>query len=176
MALLAEELVEEWLNRQGYFTIRGLKVGVHEIDLLAIRPLAGDGLERRHIEVQASMRPVSYITQVSRKRQKEGVASNSAKVRSDDELREGIAEWIAKKFHHSEKDKVRQVLSPGVWSRELVVNVVKHPRELELIAEAGITIHKLIDVLAATNATTNVVEAASGAHLLDLVAMAKTQS
>lgn len=26
MALLAEEIVEEWLNRQGYFTIRGIKM------------------------------------------------------------------------------------------------------------------------------------------------------
>ena len=31
MALLAESLVEEWLNRAGYFTIRGLKHGVDEI-------------------------------------------------------------------------------------------------------------------------------------------------
>jgi len=38
MALLAEEVVEEWLNRKGYFTIRGVKVGVDEIDILAIRP------------------------------------------------------------------------------------------------------------------------------------------
>ena len=36
MALLAEEIVEEWLNRNGFFTIRGIKVGVYEIDLLAI--------------------------------------------------------------------------------------------------------------------------------------------
>ncbi len=36
MALLAEEVVEEWLNRNGYFTIRGIKVGVDEIDTLAI--------------------------------------------------------------------------------------------------------------------------------------------
>ena len=28
MALLAESLVEEWLNRDGYFTIRGVKHGV----------------------------------------------------------------------------------------------------------------------------------------------------
>ena len=56
MALLAEELVEEWLNRQGYFTIRGVKLGVHEIDLLAIRP-AGVKLECRQIEVQASVLP-----------------------------------------------------------------------------------------------------------------------
>ena len=57
MALLAEELVEEWLNRQGFFTIRGLKLGVHEMDLLAIRPRPDGSLECRHVEVQASMRP-----------------------------------------------------------------------------------------------------------------------
>ena len=38
MALLAESLVEEWLNRQGYFTIRGVKHGVDKMDLLAVRP------------------------------------------------------------------------------------------------------------------------------------------
>jgi hypothetical protein len=37
MALLAEEIVEEWLNRHGYFTICGIKMGVHEIDLLAVK-------------------------------------------------------------------------------------------------------------------------------------------
>jgi hypothetical protein len=63
VALLAEELVEEWLNRQGYFTIRGIKTGVHEIDILAVRP-SPEGLECRQLEVQASMRPVSYITRV----------------------------------------------------------------------------------------------------------------
>jgi hypothetical protein len=58
MALLAEELVEEWLNRNGYFTIRGIKLGVHEIDLLAIRINSGN-IEARHIEVQASVHPIS---------------------------------------------------------------------------------------------------------------------
>jgi len=38
VALLAEEVAEEWLNRQGYFTIRGIKLGVHEIDILAFKP------------------------------------------------------------------------------------------------------------------------------------------
>lgn len=32
MALLAEELVQEWLNRAGFFTIRGVRLGVHEMD------------------------------------------------------------------------------------------------------------------------------------------------
>jgi len=39
MPRLGEEIVEEWLNRQGHFTIRGIKLGVDEIDILAIRPL-----------------------------------------------------------------------------------------------------------------------------------------
>ena len=37
MALLAESLVEEWLNRSRFFAIRGIKHGLAEIDLLAIR-------------------------------------------------------------------------------------------------------------------------------------------
>jgi hypothetical protein len=78
MALLAEEIVEEWLNRQGFFTIRGIKMGVQEIDLLAIKWQADGKAECRHIEVQASMRPVSYISQVPKEQQKTGRAASSA--------------------------------------------------------------------------------------------------
>jgi len=85
MALLAEEIVEEWLNRQGYFTIRGIKMGVQEIDLLAVKWRMDGKAECRHIEVQASMRPVSYISRVPKEEQKAGRAANSAK-RSDEEL------------------------------------------------------------------------------------------
>src|SRR3970040_1342863 len=102
MALLAEEIVEEWLNRQGYFTIRGIKMGVHEIALLAIKWRESEKPECRHIEVQASMRPVSYISRVPKKEQKAGRSANSAK-RSDEELIQGVAEWVEKKFHRSDK-------------------------------------------------------------------------
>src|SRR2546427_6444377 len=113
MALLDEELVEEWLNRQGYFTIRGVKLGVHEIDLLAIRP-AGVKLECRQIEVQASVRPVSYITKVPRAVQRQtGRAPGSAKTRGDDELRQGIREWVAKKFDQPDKQRLLRKLAPG---------------------------------------------------------------
>jgi hypothetical protein len=37
MSLLAEEGVQEWLNRNGFFTIRGARAGRQEMDLLAIR-------------------------------------------------------------------------------------------------------------------------------------------
>ncbi len=57
--LLGEEVVEEWLNRNGYFTIRGIRVRVDEIDILAIRPLPDGKHECRHIEVQLSINSIS---------------------------------------------------------------------------------------------------------------------
>jgi len=111
MSLLAEELVEEWLNRQGYFTIRGLKMGVHEIDLLAIRP-TDKGIECRHMEVQASVRPVSYITRLPKEVQREtGRSATSAKTRAAGELRQGVREWIAKKFDNAQKEIARNRLA-----------------------------------------------------------------
>ena len=51
MALLAESLVEEWLSRSGFFTIRGVKHGVGEMDLLAVQHqphgIVGDTLRSR---------------------------------------------------------------------------------------------------------------------------------
>jgi len=172
MALLAEELVEEWLNRKGYFTIRGIKLGVHEIDLLAVRPYAG-GLECRHVEVQASVRPVSYITSVSAEtRRTTGRAAGSAKARDDEELRQGIREWVEKKFDHPPKELLRQRLSPGNWTRELVVHVVKHDRELELIAEAGVIVHRLAGVVSELKQGGLALQGAAGANLVDLVGIA----
>lgn len=171
MALLAEELVEEWLNRKGYFTIRGVKLGVHEIDLLAVRQ-TGKTLECRHVEVQASVRPVGYMTRVPKDVQRAtGRAASSTKVRTDGELRQGIREWIEKKYDHPEKRKLRSQLAPGPWSRELVVHQIKFEHELELVRDAGITVHRLSDVLRELGSGQLLLEGAAGGHLVDLVSM-----
>lgn len=169
MALLAEELVEEWLNRQGYFTIRGIKFGVHEIDLLAIRP-QGRQLECRHVEVQASVRPVSYLTKVPRSVQEtEGRASGSAKRRTPEELAAGVQEWVEKKFFMPEKQRLRTNLAPGPWSLELVVHKLKYPEELPLIRQHGIITHALSDVVQSLKALNGKIAAAAGAAFADLV-------
>lgn len=174
MALLAEEIVEEWLNRNGYFTIRGAKIGVHEIDLLAVKPTQG-GWECRHIEVQASINPISYITAVPKKLQDElGRKGASAKKRPDDELQEGIREWIEKKFSNKRKAELRSVLAPGKWSRELVVYNVKHDREVELLKKAGIEILKLSEILQEMNYGGTILEKASGASLVELASILMT--
>lgn len=170
MALLAEEIVEEWLNRQGYFTIRGVKLGVHEIDLLAVKWRKDGKPECRHLEVQASMRPMSYISRVPKKEQKNGRAKNSAK-RSDEELVDGVREWVETKFRRPDKKALMASLWNGDWLSELVVNIVKSEEELKLIASHGITILRLADIVSRLADDSFPVGSACGADIIDLIHM-----
>jgi len=174
MALLGEEIVEEWLNRQGYFTIRGITLGNDEIDILAIRPLSNGNHECRHVEVQVSINPVSYITKVPKAiRKATGVGAHNAKKRDVTQLMQGVHEWIGAKFNLTSKVELRNRLCPGTWTRELVVGTVKHEEELELLKQAGITIHRLKDVLTEMVEKRSVIKAAAGADLFDLMLLRK---
>lgn len=170
MALLAEEIVEEWLNRQGYFTIRGIKLGVHEIDILAVRPKGPNGVECRHIEVQVSMRPVSFISRVPKKLQKTGRAANSAK-RTEEELAQGVREWVHTKFQRSDKLALMKSLWASDWTAELVLNAVKSEKEVELIRAHGVAIVWLKDIVASLGRDRFIVESRCGADLIDLIRM-----
>ena len=103
MALLAEEVVEEWLNRQGYFTIRGIRLGVDEIDLVAVMLRSGKTPDCRHVEVQASMRPVSYISKVPKSACKTGRAANSATRLRKSLSRESRSGW-RESFVHAKNE------------------------------------------------------------------------
>lgn len=168
MALLAEEIVEEWLNRQGYFTIRGIKIGVQEIDMLAVRFKGGDVPECRHIEVQASMRPVSFISRIPKQLQKAGRAASSAK-RSREELEKGVQEWVETKFRRSDKIALMKKLWNAKWSSELVLNNVKSSEEVSLIQGHGINILWLKDIIGALSRNTFLVSNAAGADFVDLI-------
>ena len=114
MALLDEQLVEEWLNRQNFFTMRGIKSGNDEIDLLAIRPTP-EGLACWHVEVQISYGPVGYIG-----------GDNSERKRTDKELREGVEQWVTKKFTSPKKAKrLNEILPNAKWRKFLVHAVLK---------------------------------------------------
>ena len=174
MALLAEELVEEWLNRNGFFTIRGIKLGIHEIDLLAIGfvdtiPIC------RHIEVQASSRPISYICTLPKDIQKAtGRSSHNAKRRSISEISRGVEEWIEKKYYLPIKNQIRENLYKGDWKFELVVNKVKFEEELNEIKKHGIQVHRLDDIITELSSSKTIVPGASGSDLLELIQLSKT--
>jgi hypothetical protein len=173
MALLAEEIVEEWLNRHGYFTIRGIKLGVHEIDLLAIA-VRGSTIEARQIEVQASVRPISYLCPLPRDAQKKtGRKPMSMKKRTPQELAEGVREWVNKKYHHDAKKSLRNALFPGEWKYELVIHRVKFPEEVKLIEEHGIRIHKLDEIAASLSGSRTMIQSAAGSDLLELIMLGR---
>lgn len=169
MSLLAEEIVEEWLNRQGYFTIRGIKLGVQEIDLLAVKPVRG-GLDCRHIEVQSSINPTSYLCPLPKAVQKrDGVGPYNARKRTVPEMRRGAAEWVEKKFNHPKKLALQKRLYDGKWSKELVLNAVLHAEELKYVRELGIRIHRLPEIVRQMNEKRTVIPRAAGGDFLDLV-------
>lgn len=175
VALLAEELVEEWLNRAGFFTIRGAKLGVHEMDLLGVR-FSGSQIECRHIEVQASVNPISYITRLSKIDEKLlGRKATSVKKRSGEELARGVDEWVLKKFGHAGKAELLRRLAPGPWSRELVVHRLRFPEELALLRERGILVHQLEDVVADLLQLSGPVARAAGGDFSDLVFLGRAK-
>jgi hypothetical protein len=139
MALLAESLVDEWLNRKGFFTVRGIKHGVGEIDLLGVRP-GTSGLEAWHVEVQASFRPISYIASLPDD-VPEGFAKSrtSMKERPPELVERAAAAWVEKKFRSKSKHAVRETAWSGLeWKYILVHAAVRWPSEVEAIARNGV--------------------------------------
>ena len=148
MALLAESLVDEWLNRKGFFTVRGIKHGVGEIDLLGVRPSQG-ALEAWHVEVQASFRPIGYIAPLTEE-SLVGFAKSktSMKARSPAFIESAVEAWVKKKFTSKSKVAARELAWPQLkWKYILVHAVVREPAELDAMKINGIEIIPLHQVL-----------------------------
>lgn len=129
MALLDEQLVEEWLNREQFFTMRGIKCGVDEIDLLAVR-FNDKRNDYWHVEVQVSYRPISYIG-----------GDTNARKRSRAEIEQGANLWVEKKFTSAKKQAKRSEIMPSVdWQYVFVHGEVKDAYNLECIQRLGVTL------------------------------------
>jgi hypothetical protein len=170
MALIAEELVQEWLNRQGYFTIRGARLGNHELDLLAVRVKADGSLDCRHIEVNAAVRPIGYLG-----------PEKSARVQSETDQKEHARHWVQTKFHAKGKLELRDKLAPGQqWSLEVVLHKLKGPDQLTAIQAEGIKTLRLSDIIGDLNKPTKefptVLVAAGGQSLFELMVSGESTS
>lgn len=163
MSLLDEQLVEEWLNRQGFFTMRGIKCGVDEIDLLAVREQP-NGIERWHVEVQISFRPIGYI----------GGDAN-ARRRTPQQVRAGVEQWVRKKFTQPLKATKRQSILPDTqWDYVLVHAVARHPEELEIMRELGVRTIPYSEVLAYLLEKGTKESSSIASNILDIVRYAET--
>lgn len=172
MSLLAESLVEEWLNRDGYFTIRGARMGVSEMDLLAVRA-GSSSLEARHLEVQVSTNPIAYISPLTKAQaEKYKKDRTSAWHRPDDVLKESVREWVEKKFDSRKKFKARNLAWPSLtWSLEFVHGEVRHAEELELIKSNGISLipfHHVLHSLCTKTGVTH--KGGAGTDIVEMLA------
>ena len=174
MALLAEELVEEWLRRQGFFTIRGAKLGVHEMDLLAVQ-MTATGIVCRHIEVQASINPQNYISHLTKDIQtRDGKKASSRISRTEETLLSCVKAWVEKKFHSSKKRALLATLVPtsfslASWTQELVINKYKFQREIDLIGEQGVRICLLSEIISELQRSKMLLESAAGGDFVNLI-------
>lgn len=141
MALLAEQLVEEWLHGRGYFTLRGLKLGVHEADLLGVRFVDGQ-VEAVHVEVSISTNPVGYLCNLTAEDSKSlGLAVGSAKRRSDALVLSTAEAWVKKKFDHPSKVKAQDQLAKGVAFKKVFVHgKMNYREELDHIERLGVEV------------------------------------
>ncbi len=134
MAKLAEQYVAEFLNREGFATIQGVRKGNNEWDVLAIRVSTGH-IEAKHVEVQVSYDPVSYLS------------NQNARKRSEADLQADIKLWMEKKFTGDRIVAIRKLFYPGEWKYELVHGVLADPKELELLRELGVIARPFSEIL-----------------------------
>ncbi len=119
-----------------------------EIDLLGVRPTP-TGLEGWHVEVQASFRPVNFITKLTEEMSRSlGKKRGAAIARSDDMMRECVRAWVIHKFTRDDKVAARERAWPGIqWKFYFVHGVVKHEAEVAAIKQHDITVIPLHQVL-----------------------------
>tara|TARA_Y100000389_G_scaffold156700_1_gene157644 strand:- start:776 stop:1306 length:531 start_codon:yes stop_codon:yes gene_type:complete len=174
MAQSHEKLVEEWLRRNRYFTIRSAKIGVSEIDLLALGEQLVKTSEnnlttkiiRRHVEVQISFKPVGFIT------------GKSAKKRSKEQIEIDVDMWLHKKFFCDDVNNIRTAFlgrerNIKDWKFDFVHHIVKEPYELELIEKKGIGLIDFKDIITELRKDDGVGTARRGSDAADEVSLLK---
>lgn len=151
MALFAESLAEEWLNRKGCFTVRGSKVGNSEIDLLAVSFRETDAI---HVEVSVSTNAVAWTCPwTKRLRDELDYRERTNKPRTPEQMEDCVEAWVDGKYSDDRPGdgkiaERREALCPGrEWRRMFVHGDIKYREELDLIADRGVELKDIREVL-----------------------------
>lgn len=124
----AEEIVAGCYQSLDYFVISGVRIGLKEVDLLAIRLDArGHVVERLHVEVQVSANPVGVL------RNKSGLG------KTGHNPRKSAREYVAKKFLDKKVlGRVGQIFCGHPYSKVLVHGRINKPEQLREMAKMGV--------------------------------------
>jgi len=124
----AEEIVAGCYQSLNYFVISGVRIGVKEVDLLAINlnPI-GQISERLHVEVQVSANPVGVL------RTKAGLG------KTGHDPRKSAREYVEKKFLDPKVERrVKEIFCGQPYSKVFVHGKLNKLEQLEEIQKMGV--------------------------------------
>ncbi len=121
-----EQFVASAFQSLGYFVIQGLKVGVREADLLAIK-IVNSKFKYYHIEVQISRNPVGVLRAQSRF----GKTSNNPMKAAE--------EYIDKKFFQKDVVKtIKNCFGTSKYERIFIHGLLREPEQLKVFNDRDI--------------------------------------
>lgn len=133
---LIENIIGGWLNSKGYFLIQNLKIGLNEIDALAIKLDKNHKVQEAiHIEVQCSSNPIGYIG-----------GSTSAKKRSPKDIEKGVLSYIAKKFDSKKIKALVESLAGKDCKRWFICGVLKDETTIDYFKKKGVEVYRVWDI------------------------------
>lgn len=134
---LIEDIIANWFNSKGYFLIRNLKIGVNEVDILAIKLSNRHQIEDSiHIEVQCSTKPIGYIG-----------GSKSAKKRTSEDVDNGVTDYINKKFNNKKiKDVIEQLIG-SKYRKIFICGKLKDEDTLKYFIKNGVEVMRVWEIL-----------------------------
>ena len=133
---LIENIVSTWFQAKGYFLIQNLKVGVYEVDILAVK--LGEEqkfIDAVHVEIQCSSNPIGYIG-----------GSPSAKKRTAEEIEEGVQAYIDKKFEHPKTREVIERLLGKDYRRMFVCGNLKDESTIGFFKQKGVEVIRVWEI------------------------------
>src|SRR3989344_4665719 len=130
---IIENIVANWFNSKGYFLIKNLKVGVNEIDILAVKLNNNQKVDDSiHIEVQCSSNPIGYIG-----------GSSSAKKRNASGIESGVAAYIDKKFNNKKIKNVIERLIGNKYRKMFICGKLKDESTIKYFKKNGIKVMRV---------------------------------
>ena len=142
--LLAEELVQEWLIRKKYFTVKNLKsTNNRELDLLGVKFEENNETSLIHVEVSVHCNPIGWLCRF------ESVFTGN---RNEQEIKSALENWVERKFK-GDNVLVRNQFSPHAnvddWECFFVHGKLNDNNLLELdcMRDLGIKIKSIREII-----------------------------
>ena len=133
---LIENIVANWFNSQGYFVIQNLKIGVNEVDILAVKLDEGKKvIDVLQVEVQCSSNPIGYIG-----------GSSSAKKRSSLQIAKGVKSYIDKKWNNKKiKSRVEKLIGKN-YRKLFICGNLKDETTVEFFKKNDVDVIRVWDI------------------------------